>query len=115
MRTLCRVSPTAKARTTRKGDFMTKENAIALAESKFWEGMTHRQIAEFQMCEEKLCMPFSVFHEAVEKTLGRPVYTHEFGLNSMGLKDELFNGKQAPSLEEIINLIPKDKRLIVCA
>jgi len=94
---------------------MTKESAIALAESKFWEGMTHRQIAEFQMIEEKLCMPFSVFHEAVEKTLGRPVFTHEFGLNSQSLKDELFNGKQAPTLEEIINLIPEDKRLIVCA
>ena len=94
---------------------MTKENAIALAESKFWEGMTHRQIAEFQMCEEKLCMPFSVFHEAVEKTLGRPVCTHEFGLNFHGLKDELFNGKQAPTLEEIINLIPEEKRLIVFA
>lgn len=94
---------------------MTKEKAIALAESKFWEGMTHRQIAEFQMCEEKLCMPFSVFHEAVEKTLGRPVYTHEFGLNFQGLKDELFNGKPAPTLEEIINLIPEEKRLIVCA
>lgn len=94
---------------------MTKESAIALAESKFWEGMTHRQIAEFQMCENKLCMPFSVFHEAIEKTLGRPVFTHEFGLNLQGLKDELFNGKQAPTLEEIINLIPEDKRLIVCA
>jgi hypothetical protein len=94
---------------------MTKESAIALAESKFWEGMTHRQIAEFQLCEEKLCMPFSVFHEAVEQTLGRPVYTHEFGLNFQGLKDELFSGKQAPTLEEIINLIPEDKRLIVYA
>lgn len=88
---------------------MTKEKAIALAESKFWEGMTHKQIAEFQMCEEKLCMPFPVFHEAVEKTLGRPVYTHEFGLNFQGLKDELFNGKPAPTLEEIINLIPEEK------
>jgi hypothetical protein len=94
---------------------MTKENAIALAESKFWEGMTHRKIAEFQMCEEKLCMPFSVFHEAVEETLGRPVFTHEFGLNFQGLKDELFKDKQAPTLEEIINLIPEDKRMIVCA
>lgn len=93
---------------------MTKESAIALAETKFWEGMTQRQIAEFQMCEEKLCMPFSVFHEAVEKTLGRPVYTHEFGLNFQGLKDELFNGKPAPTLEEILKLIPEDKRQIVC-
>ena len=94
---------------------MTKEQAIALGESKFWEGMTHRQIAEFQMCEKKLCMPFSVFHEAVEKTLGRPVFTHEFGLNYQGLKDELFNGKATPTLEDIINLIPEEKRIIVCA
>ena len=94
---------------------MTKAQAIALGESKFWESMTHRQIAEFQMCEKKLCMPFSVFHEAVEKTLGRPVFTHEFGLNYQGLKDELFNGEAAPTLEEIINLIPEEKRIIVCA
>jgi hypothetical protein len=99
----------------RKWDFMTKEQAIALGESKFWEGMTHRQIAEFQMCEEKLCMPFSVFHEAVEKTLRRPVFTHEFGLNYQGLKNEFFNGKTAPTLEDIINLIPEEKRIIVCA
>ena len=67
---------------------MTKEQAIALAESNFWEGMSHREIAEFQMMEEKLCMPFTVFHEAVEKTLGRPVFTHEFGLNYQGIKDD---------------------------
>jgi hypothetical protein len=45
-----------------KGRFYDKK-------SKFWEGMTHRQIADFQMCEERLCMPFSIFQEAVEKTL----------------------------------------------
>jgi len=28
-------------------------------------------------------------HEAVEKALGRPVYTHEFGMNRQGLKDEI--------------------------
>lgn len=26
-----------------------------------------------------LCVSFSVFHEDVEKRLGRPVFTHEFG------------------------------------
>jgi hypothetical protein len=92
---------------------MTKEQAIALAESKFYEEMSLREIAEFQITEEKLCMPFGVFHEAIEKTLGRPVYTHEFGLNIQGLKDELFNGKAAPTLEEIINLIPESKRVVV--
>ena len=92
---------------------MTKENAIALAELEFWKSLTDRQIAEFQISEEKLCMPFSVFHEAIEKTLGRPVYTHEFGLSLEGLKSELFEGKLPPTLEEIMNLIPAEKRIII--
>lgn len=92
---------------------MTKEQAIALSESKFYENMSMREIAEFQIMEDRLCMPFDIFHEAIEKTLGRPVYTHEFGLNREGLKDELFNGKAPPTLEEIINLIPESKRVIV--
>ena len=57
---------------------LTKEQAIAFGENKCYEGMTYRQIAEFQMEQDKLCMPFNVFHEAIEKTLGRPVFTHEF-------------------------------------
>jgi hypothetical protein len=92
---------------------MTKEKAIELGEGGFWKDMTARQIAEFQMMEEKLCMPFDVFHKAMEDTLGRPVYTHEFGLNYTGLKAELFNGASPPTLEDIINMIPADKRIIL--
>lgn len=92
---------------------MTKEDAIRLAESKFWEGMDYRQRAIFQMHEEKLCMPFDVFHEAVEKTLGRPVWTHEFGMNHEGIKAELNGNGPAPTMEEIINMIPADKRVLV--
>ena len=58
-------------------------------------------------------MPFGVFHEAVEKTLGRPVYTHELGFNVDGLKKELEGKAEAPSLVEILNLIPKDKKVII--
>lgn len=94
---------------------MTKEKAIALAESGFWKDMTARKIAEFQMMEEKLCMPFDVFHKAIEETLGRPVYTHEFGMNYDGLKAELFNGATPPTLADIINMIPEDKRIIITA
>jgi hypothetical protein len=66
---------------------MNKEDAIQLYESKFWEPMSFQERAKFQMFEEKLCMPFDVFHEAVEKTLGRSVFTHEFAFD--GIKDEL--------------------------
>lgn len=93
---------------------LTREQAIALAESNFWKVMSYRERAVFQMNEDLLCMPFDIFHEAVEKTLGRPVYTHEFAFAD-NLRKEL-NGEQgAPTMEEIISLIPEDKRIIVVA
>ena len=92
---------------------LTKEQAIAFYDSKAYENMSFRQRAEFQIDQELLCMPFSVFHEAVEKTIGRPVFTHEFGLNYDGIRDEIFNGAEPPSMEDILNMIPKDKLLII--
>ncbi len=92
---------------------MNKEQAIKLYNSKFWEPMSYKDRAIFQLWEDKLCMPFNVFHEAIEKALGRPVFTHEFGLNRDGLKKELLGEAPTPSFEDIINLIPEDKRLIV--
>jgi hypothetical protein len=94
-------------------DSITKDQAIALAESRFWESLTHRQIAEFQMRTKKLCMPFGVFHEAMEKTLGRPVFTHEFGASWDALDAELRGDRPAPTFDEIIAMIPADKRVIV--
>ena len=92
---------------------MTKEQAVELYDSKFWKKMTHRDRAVFQMNEPRLCMPFEVFQEAIEKALGRPVFTHEFGLNYNGLLKELMNGAPAPSFAEIVNLIPAEKRILV--
>ena len=92
---------------------LTKEQAIALADSEFWKPLSHMERAMFQLFEERLCMPFDVFQEAVEKTLQRPVFTHEFGLNLDGLKRELLGEKQPPTLDEILALIPEDKRLLI--
>ena len=94
---------------------MTRDEAIALHDSKFWEAMSYEERAKFQLFERRLCMPFDVFHEAIEKTLGRPVYTHEFGLNIDGLKKELLGETPPPTMEDIINMIPEEKRvLVVC-
>lgn len=91
---------------------LTKEQAIALAESGFWENMTSREIAKFQLHTRKLCMPFGVFHKAVEEALGRPVWTHEFaGMES--LQAELRGEKAAPSFREIVEMIPAEKRVLV--
>jgi hypothetical protein len=93
---------------------LTKEQAIELAENGAWKDMSLRQRAEFQMLQRLLCMPFHIFHEAVEKTLGRPVYTHEFAsLGHDGLMAELFGGNEPPTLQEIIEMIPAEKRLII--
>lgn len=92
---------------------MTKEQAIKLFDSKFWENMSFSERAKFQLFEERLCMPFDVFHEAIEKSLGRSVWTHEFGMNCDGLKKELLGEVPAPTMEEIINLIPRGKRIIL--
>jgi hypothetical protein len=92
---------------------ITKEQAIEFYKSGAWKDMNLRQRAGFQILQDKLCMPFDVFHEAVEKTLDRPVYTHEFGLNRDGLIAELFEGKKPPTLQEIIEMIPAEKRIII--
>jgi len=57
-------------------------------------------------------MPFEIFTEAIEEVLGRPVYTHEFA-DIQSIRDEYLTLKPPPTLEEIIELIPEEKRLIV--
>ena len=91
----------------------TKEQAIAFYENKAWESMTDRQRAEFQMEQDLLCMPFDVFQASMESAIGRPVWTHEFGMNRDGLRRELMGDKPAPSMQDIIDLIPAEKRIVV--
>ena len=95
---------------------ITREQAVELHDSEFWKTMSFKDRANFQMFTKRLCMPFDVFHEAVEKTLGRPVFTHEFDLDWDGLAKELCGERDAPSFTNIISLIPEDKQimLVVC-
>jgi hypothetical protein len=90
-----------------------KEKAIALANSEWWVGMDPKQIAKIGMFTQELCLPFTILHENLEKALGRPVFTHELGLNFDGICQELLGERDAPSLQEIMELIPADKRVIV--
>jgi len=74
---------------------MTRQEALRLVESRFWESMTSAEIAQFQLNEDRLCMPFGVFQAAVERALGRSVVTYEFGFNRDGLKAELLRATGA--------------------
>ncbi len=91
---------------------LTKEEAIALYESGIWKEWTNEQTVRFQLYQDKLCIPFSKFQEAIEDELGRPVFTHEFAFRDELIKE--YEGKKpAPTFEEIINLIPEEKRIII--
>lgn len=90
-----------------------KQAALALAYSRWWEGKSPKEIARFQLFTDELCIPFSLFHEALEKSLGRPVWTHELALNYEGIVREFLGQDSAPSMQDIINLIPEDKRILI--
>jgi hypothetical protein len=91
---------------------LTSKQAIAFHDSKVWESWTDEQIAGFQLFQKYLAVPFDRFHQAMEKVLGRLIFTHEFG-SAGNLEKEFLGLKKAPTFEEILNLIPKDKQIII--
>lgn len=91
---------------------ITGKQARELYNSEFYKKLSHYDIVKFQLFEPMLCMPFDIFHEAVEKVLKRPVFTHEFAFID-SLKKEFLGEKTPPTFKEIMDLIPEDKRIIV--
>ena len=91
---------------------MTKDEAIALAETKWWEARTDEEIVRFQLFESRCCMSFSRFQAAVEAVLKRPVFTHEFA-SVARLRAEYLGDRPAPTMQEILDLIPEAKRIVV--
>jgi hypothetical protein len=91
---------------------MTREEAIKLAKTEWWKYTDAETIVAFQLYEEKLCMPFTDFHKAIEKVLGRPVFSHELAFVDR-LRIEHKGGKPKPTFEEIVELIPEEKRLLL--
>ena len=84
---------------------LTREQAISLAESGEWRDWTDDEIVKFQLFQECLAVPFDRFQEAMENVLGRPVFTHEFAYAD-NLKAEYLGDKPAPTLADIIGLLP---------
>ena len=91
---------------------ITKELAYIIAESEVWRNWSDEEIVEFQLIHNRLCIPFGVFHGAVEKVLGRRVWIHEFGWNYDGLVEEFFGMRQKPDFRSILDLIPENKRYV---
>ena len=57
---------------------LTQDEAIEFHDSKKWVNMSALERAHFQINQTCLCMPFSHFHEAVEKVLGESITTIAF-------------------------------------
>ena len=90
---------------------LTKREAIECKDLQ--TQLTKRELFLFQIHQNKLCMPFDVFHEATEIALGRPVWTHEFAKPKELLK-EFLGQINRPTFKDIIEKFPKDKKVIVC-
>jgi len=93
---------------------LTQAEAITFAESGDWKDWDAEQIVELQLFQERLCLPPDVFHEAIEIVLGRPVWTHEFASSNIeNIRAEYAEKRAVPTMQEIIGLIPGEKRIIV--
>lgn len=91
---------------------MTKDEALAKIATHWWEHATPREIAEFQLREPLLCMPFGDFHKAVETVLGRGVFTHEFARPAW-LIDEMEGRREPLDPVDSLRAIAPDKEVIV--
>ena len=91
---------------------LTRKEALMLAQAEFWKDMTDEHRARFQLWARRCCMPLHVFQTALERTLGRDVYTHEM-TDFEGLTAELDGERPAPTIDEILAMIPAGRRVIV--
>ena len=92
---------------------LTKEEAIRIYDTREYEEWNDREKVAAMLYGRLLCMPFEVFHAAIERVLKRPVYTHELGLNWKGIVKEFEGIGKKPTIGEIINLIPEEKKLLI--
>lgn len=91
---------------------LTREQALAFHDSKVWEQWSSEEIVKLQLFQDLLCVPFEVYHKAITEVLDRDVFTHEFAFPE-SLIQEYFGTKPKPTLDDVLNLIPEEKRLII--
>ena len=93
---------------------LTREEAIRFGESGVWREWTDLQIVRLQLFQDCLCVPLDIYYAAIKRVLHRPVLSHEFSTpNIEALRAECLGDKPSPTWEEIIALIPPEKRIIV--
>jgi hypothetical protein len=94
-----------------------RDENIATAKAKYfenpwWDSEDPKEVFWGQVNESCLLMDFDKFHEATEKALGRPVWTHEFA-NPKSLIEE-FQGKiPKATMSDVLGKLPQNKKIII--
>ena len=68
---------------------------------------------EMRSLDGPLEIPFEMIHQRIEELVGRPVWTHEMGLNWEGLCREAKWETEGATLQEVIELVPRHQRLVI--
>lgn len=93
---------------------ISRETAIKIAESGLWEDWSDEEKVRFQLYQSRLAMPWGEFRGAVERVLGRDVWTHEYASGNVeALRAEYESKQPTPTFEDIVNLIPADNLVII--
>lgn len=88
---------------------LTTGQAVQLSNSGWYEGKSAEEIVAMQLFEPRLIVPkFDIFHEAMEKALGIPVQTIEFGLGLDYLKNQFM--EKVENAEELIDKMEAEKQ-----
>lgn len=91
---------------------LTESEAVEFYDSGKWKAMTDKDLVALQLFQERLCVPWGVFHEAIGKVLGRPIWTHEFTKIEL-IREEYLGKREKPTLDEIISQLPQEKVILV--
>lgn len=67
---------------------------------------------EFRSFDGPMEVPFELYHKRIEQLVGRPIWTHEIGLNWEGLCKECRWENRPATMNEILTLIPEDRLII---
>ena len=70
------------------------------------------RVAELALLLGPLEMHFSLVHQRIEELVGRPVWTHEIGLDADSLRKEAHTWNHTKTTADIVGLL-KDKPTIV--
>lgn len=91
---------------------LTEVQAVAVAETGAWKKLTKVQLAMAQLQQGRLFCNFGEFQLAVDELLGRPTWTHEYAEPWL-LWAEYKGEKTPPTMQEILDLLPEEKRILV--